>query len=82
MKPAEMVEVVDGRGAGFDAARAGAAGGGVVLVRPDGMIGFRAVPADENGIAALDAHLSSYLVPSSASAYASASSVSPAAAVG
>ena len=27
------------------------------------MIGFRASPADEPGLAALDAHLASYLVP-------------------
>ena len=37
--------------------------GGAVLVRPDGMIGFRASPADEPGLDALDAHLASYLVP-------------------
>jgi hypothetical protein len=77
-----LVELVDGRRAGFDAARAGAANGGVVLVRPDGMIGFRATPAGEAGIAALEAHLSSYLVPSNVSANASASSVSPVATVG
>jgi hypothetical protein len=34
-----------------------------VLVRPDGHIGFRA-PADSAGLAALDAHLSAYLVSS------------------
>jgi 2-polyprenyl-6-methoxyphenol hydroxylase-like FAD-dependent oxidoreductase len=34
-----------------------------VLVRPDGHIGFRATPADAAGLAALDAHLSSYLIP-------------------
>jgi hypothetical protein len=32
-------------------------------VRPDGHIGFRAAPADTAGLAALDAHLDSYLVP-------------------
>lgn len=37
--------------------------GGAVLVRPDGFIGFRAVPADEATMAALDAHLATYLVP-------------------
>jgi 2-polyprenyl-6-methoxyphenol hydroxylase-like FAD-dependent oxidoreductase len=31
--------------------------------RPDGHVGFRAVPADAAGIEALDAHLASYLVP-------------------
>jgi hypothetical protein len=41
------------------------------------MIGFRAVPADESGIAALDAHLSSYLVPNNVSASASVPSASP-----
>jgi 6-methylpretetramide 4-monooxygenase / 4-hydroxy-6-methylpretetramide 12a-monooxygenase len=34
-----------------------------LLVRPDGHVGFRAVPADAAGIEALDAHLASYLVP-------------------
>jgi 2-polyprenyl-6-methoxyphenol hydroxylase-like FAD-dependent oxidoreductase len=77
-----LVEVVDGPRGGFDAARAGVADGGLVLVRPDGMIGFRAVPADEDGIAALDAHLSSYLVPSKVSASVRASSDSPVAAIG
>ena len=34
-----------------------------VLIRPDGFIGFRAVPADADGLRALDAHLDTYLVP-------------------
>jgi hypothetical protein len=34
-----------------------------VLVRPDGYIGFRAAPADQAGLRALDTHLASYLVP-------------------
>jgi 2-polyprenyl-6-methoxyphenol hydroxylase-like FAD-dependent oxidoreductase len=34
-----------------------------VLIRPDGYVGFRAIPADAAGLAALDAHLSGYLVP-------------------
>jgi hypothetical protein len=42
---------------------AGLASPGAVLVRPDGHIGFRATPADGAGLAALDAHLDSYLVP-------------------
>lgn len=46
-----------------DPRRAGLATGGAVLVRPDGHIGFRA-PADSAGLAALDTHLSSYLIPS------------------
>lgn len=38
-------------------------GPGALLIRPDGYVGFRAVPADEAGLDALDAHLSSYLIP-------------------
>lgn len=34
-----------------------------VVIRPDGYIGFRASPADAAGMDALDAHLSSYLIP-------------------
>ena len=45
-----------------DPRRVGMATQGAVLVRPDGHIGFRA-PADSTGLGALDAHLSSYLVP-------------------
>jgi 6-methylpretetramide 4-monooxygenase / 4-hydroxy-6-methylpretetramide 12a-monooxygenase len=37
-------------------------GPSAVLVRPDGYVGFRA-PADAAGLEALDAHLSSYLIP-------------------
>ena len=58
-----LVSVQDGTGAGLDAARAGVRDGGAVLVRPDGFIGFRAVPADTAGMNALDLHLASYLVP-------------------
>jgi 2-polyprenyl-6-methoxyphenol hydroxylase-like FAD-dependent oxidoreductase len=47
-----------------------------------GMIGFRAVPADARGVAALDAHLASYLVSSNAVTAANASSVSPVVATG
>ncbi len=36
--------------------------GGGFLVRPDGMIGFPASPADGPGLGALDAHLASYLI--------------------
>jgi hypothetical protein len=39
---------------------------GVVLVRPDGFIGFRAIPADTAGLDAIDAHLASYLIPMTA----------------
>jgi 6-methylpretetramide 4-monooxygenase / 4-hydroxy-6-methylpretetramide 12a-monooxygenase len=38
-------------------------GSTALLVRPDGYVGFRATPADEEGLDALDAHLDSYLVP-------------------
>lgn len=36
---------------------------GVVLVRPDGYVGFVTAHADTAGIGALDAHLESYLIP-------------------
>jgi 6-methylpretetramide 4-monooxygenase / 4-hydroxy-6-methylpretetramide 12a-monooxygenase len=45
-----------------DPSRAGLATEGVALVRPDGHIGFRA-PATSAGLAALDSHLGSYLIP-------------------
>jgi 2-polyprenyl-6-methoxyphenol hydroxylase-like FAD-dependent oxidoreductase len=61
-----LVTIVDGSAEGFDAAKAGAPGGGAVLVRPDGFIGFRAAPADATTMAALDAHLASYLIPAGA----------------
>jgi 6-methylpretetramide 4-monooxygenase / 4-hydroxy-6-methylpretetramide 12a-monooxygenase len=57
--------IVDvGRGSG-DPRRVGLATDGVVLIRPDGYLGFRAVPADHAAVGALDSHLSSYLVPAS-----------------
>ena len=43
--------------------RAGLRTGGVVLIRPDGHIGFRFPSADAAALAALDRHLSSYLIP-------------------
>ena len=55
--------LVDVSHATADAGRAGLSGPGLVLVRPDGHIGFRA-PAGPAGLDALDAHLNSYLVPS------------------
>jgi len=55
-----LVDVVHATG---DPAAAGVSSPGAVLVRPDGHIGFRAAPADAAGLAALDAHLDSYLVP-------------------
>ncbi len=51
-----LVEVVDATGR--DGPPAGA-----VLVRPDGFIGFRSAAADAAGLDAVDAHLSSYLIP-------------------
>jgi hypothetical protein len=53
--------------ANLDAREAGVPNGGAVLVRPDGFIGFRAAPADETTMNALDAHLATYLVPDAAS---------------
>jgi 6-methylpretetramide 4-monooxygenase / 4-hydroxy-6-methylpretetramide 12a-monooxygenase len=38
-------------------------GNGAVLVRPDGYLGFRAAATDAAGLAAVDAHLSTYLIP-------------------
>jgi 6-methylpretetramide 4-monooxygenase / 4-hydroxy-6-methylpretetramide 12a-monooxygenase len=46
-----------------DPVRAGVPRGGVVLIRPDGHIGFRFPSADAGALAALDRHLSSYLIP-------------------
>jgi 6-methylpretetramide 4-monooxygenase / 4-hydroxy-6-methylpretetramide 12a-monooxygenase len=48
---------------GVDPVRAGVPTGGVVLIRPDGHIGFRSPSADAGALAALDRHLSSYLIP-------------------
>jgi hypothetical protein len=45
-----------------DPARAGIPGGGLVLIRPDGHIGFRASSVDPGALAALDRHLASYLI--------------------
>ena len=49
--------------AGGDPRRAGLDGSGAVLVRPDGYLGFRAAPAGPQALAAVDAHLASYLRP-------------------
>jgi 6-methylpretetramide 4-monooxygenase / 4-hydroxy-6-methylpretetramide 12a-monooxygenase len=45
-----------------DPARAGIPTGGVVLIRPDGHIGFRAPSVDAAALSALDSHLFSYLI--------------------
>jgi 2-polyprenyl-6-methoxyphenol hydroxylase-like FAD-dependent oxidoreductase len=58
-----LAAVVDGRQAKLDPVRAGLPEGGVVLVRPDGFIGFRRDAADEASMKALDAHLATYLRP-------------------
>ena len=63
-----LVSAVEWTGAGARAKQAGLAEAGVVLVRPDGFIGFRRASADENAIKALDAHLSTYLHPNFAQA--------------
>ena len=46
-----------------DPARAGVPAGGVIMIRPDGHIGFRYPSAEAGAFAALDRHLSSYLIP-------------------
>src|SRR5262245_39985569 len=46
-----------------DPARAGLPGGGVIMLRPDGHIGFRCLSAHAGALAALDRHLASYLIP-------------------
>jgi 2-polyprenyl-6-methoxyphenol hydroxylase-like FAD-dependent oxidoreductase len=59
----KLVSIVDAANAHFDATEAGVPNGGAILVRPDGFIGFRAAPADETTMDALDDHLATYLVP-------------------
>jgi 2-polyprenyl-6-methoxyphenol hydroxylase-like FAD-dependent oxidoreductase len=59
----KLVLIIDGPNAHFDAGEAGLPDGGAILVRPDGIIGFRAAPADETAMDALDVHLATYLVP-------------------
>lgn len=62
-----LVSIVDPSTVQFDATEAGVPNGGAVLVRPDGFIGFRAAPADETTMRALDAHLATYLLPDAGS---------------
>jgi hypothetical protein len=38
-------------------------GNGAVLVRADGYLGYRVASADAAGLAAVDSHLRSYLIP-------------------
>jgi 6-methylpretetramide 4-monooxygenase / 4-hydroxy-6-methylpretetramide 12a-monooxygenase len=69
---AALVTRLGGRWAGLvqishnpsvDPARAGLPTGGVIMLRPDGHIGFRHPSSRADAITALDRHLSSYLVP-------------------
>jgi 2-polyprenyl-6-methoxyphenol hydroxylase-like FAD-dependent oxidoreductase len=55
-----LVEIIQADG---DPRRGGLAGPGAILVRPDGRIGFRVSPASPAGLAALDSHLNTYLIP-------------------
>jgi 2-polyprenyl-6-methoxyphenol hydroxylase-like FAD-dependent oxidoreductase len=64
----KLVSIVDRSAPPFDAAAAGIPDSGALLVRPDGFVGFRADPADATTMDALDAHLASYLIPSSGTA--------------
>jgi hypothetical protein len=58
-----LVSVVEWTGEDVFAKEAGLGDGGMVLVRPDGFIGFRRASADEDAMKALDTHLSTYLHP-------------------
>jgi len=58
-----LVSIVDASTAPFDAAASGVSERAAILVRPDGFVGFCASPADETTMAALDAHLATYLIP-------------------
>ena len=46
-----------------DPARAGVPAGGVIMIRPDGHIGFRFPTTEAEAFTALDRHLGSYLIP-------------------
>jgi 2-polyprenyl-6-methoxyphenol hydroxylase-like FAD-dependent oxidoreductase len=59
----ELVETLDPSKVGLQPERAGVPDGGLVLIRPDGYIGFRATPSNAEALRALDAHLDSYLIP-------------------
>jgi 2-polyprenyl-6-methoxyphenol hydroxylase-like FAD-dependent oxidoreductase len=62
----KLVSIVDASSLGIDAGEVAMPNGGAILVRPDGFIAFRAAPADEASMKALDAHLATYLVPNAA----------------
>jgi 2-polyprenyl-6-methoxyphenol hydroxylase-like FAD-dependent oxidoreductase len=59
----KLVSVVEASGAPFEVTEACLPSRDAILVRPDGFIGFRAAPADEMTMGALDDHLTTYLVP-------------------
>jgi 6-methylpretetramide 4-monooxygenase / 4-hydroxy-6-methylpretetramide 12a-monooxygenase len=48
---------------GLDPVRAGLPAGGVLMIRPDGHVGFRSPSAEAAALTALDRHLCSYLIP-------------------
>lgn len=58
----ELVEVVDAKSLALSPARAGLADSGLVLVRPDGYLGFRALKTGPEALRAVENHLRSYLV--------------------
>jgi hypothetical protein len=51
---------------GLDPARAGLPAGGVLLIRPDGHVGFKSLSAEAAALTALDRCLGSYLIPNPA----------------
>jgi 2-polyprenyl-6-methoxyphenol hydroxylase-like FAD-dependent oxidoreductase len=65
----KLVSIVDVSTVPFDASAAGVSKSGAILVRPDGFVGFRADPADETTMDALDAHLMTYLIPHGGATY-------------
>jgi 2-polyprenyl-6-methoxyphenol hydroxylase-like FAD-dependent oxidoreductase len=66
----KLVSVIDA--SQFYATSAGVCNGAAVLVRPDGFVGFRADPTDEQAMNALDAHLATYLIPNAGAAHSCA----------
>ena len=62
-----LLQPVEARTSGLDPTLAGVPQGdgasALVLVRPDGMLGWRSLPADGEGLAALDAHLNRWFIP-------------------
>jgi len=61
----------------LDPARAGVPSGGVVLIRPDGHVGFRFPSNGSEAFEALDRHLASYLIPSGGTSGGGTSFASP-----